>query len=162
MKYWAYFLLGLFIGVATIDLLHAKREAKEVTAIQYIQQITSDTLSQWSLLQLAIVKTESEFNTLAVGKSGAVGMYQITGIYVDEVNRILGEQVYSHADAFDFVKSKEMFDIYQGHYNPDKELCKAIYLHNPKGDCIGYSAKVLKNLEEIRKYETIRQIIKNQ
>lgn len=160
MKYLAYFLLGLFVGLATLSVgsLLAKNEKEDNVVIKYTP---SDTLSEWNLLRLAIVKTESDFNPITVGKSGDVGLYQITKIYVDEVNRILGEQVYSHADAFDFTKANEMFDIYQGYYNPNKELGKAICLHNPKGDCICYSAKVLRNMDEIKRYEEIRRKMVN-
>ena len=149
----SYIIIGFLLGsnVATLVYENREKEAEVQSAIQ------PDTLSQWGILRLAIIKTESDFNPITVGKSGDVGLYQITKIYVDEVNRILGEQIYSHADAFDFTKANEMFDIYQGYYNPNKELGKAICLHNPKGDCICYSAKVLRNMDEIKRYEEIRR-----
>lgn len=116
-----------------------------------------DTLSEWEIMKLAIVKTESEFNPLAVGKSGDWGLLQITPIYVKEVNRILGEEKYSHEDAFNPEKSMEMFTIMQNHHNPENDIDRAIASHNPTASS-AYSVKVRKNMEFIRKYEELRKL----
>lgn len=116
-----------------------------------------DTLTEWDMLQLAIIKTESGFRQYAIGDSGDLGLYQMTEVYVEDVNRIAGERLYTHDDAFDIRKAMEMFDIYQKHYNPDMDAEKAIRLHNPGGDSIGYMGKVIDNMNQIRKYERIRQ-----
>jgi predicted CoA-binding protein len=115
-----------------------------------------DTLSDWNTLQLAIAMTESEFNPKAVGKTKDYGIYQITPIYVKEVNRLLGNQVYTHNQAFDIEKSVEMFNILQSYKNPDQDINKAIYYHN-KADW--YRKKVLKNYETVKRYETLRAVL---
>lgn len=101
-------------------------------------------LSEWEKLQMAIIKTESEFDSLAVGKKKDLGIFQITPIYVDEVNRILGEEIYDHADALASEKAAEMFSIYQNHKNPTLDIDKAIQRHNPNGG-YGYAVKVKRN-----------------
>lgn len=114
-----------------------------------------NTLSEWEIMKLAIIKTESEFNPLAVGKSEDWGIFQITPIYVKEVNRILGEEKYSHEDAFNPEKSMAMFTIMQNHHNPENDIDRAIASHNPTASS-AYSVKVRKNMEWVRNYEEIR------
>lgn len=46
----------------------------------------------------------------------AVGAYQITKIYVDDVNRILGEDRYTYADRWDKEKSRAITSIVIQHY----------------------------------------------
>ena len=85
----------------------------------------------WEILVHRIMKVESEFNHSAIGDNGkAVGLFQIHSIMVREVNRITGEELYSYSDRLDSIKSREMFEIYQAHYNPDKDLQLAAYLWN--------------------------------
>ena len=121
-------------------------------------EVTEDILSDWDMLQMAIVKTESDFKPEVAGESGR-GIFQATSVYVAEVNRILGKEKYTHQDALDPVKSKEMFDVIQSTYNPDSLVAKAIQLHNPTGGEI-YRNKVMQNLNFIRRYENIRRVIK--
>ena len=58
------------------------------------------TLSPWEELQMAIIYTESRFDPTAVGTCQDFGLYQMTPIYVQEVNRVAGTD-YAHTDAFD-------------------------------------------------------------
>ena len=70
-------------------------------------------------------------NPFAVGKTNDLGILQITPIYVKDVNRILGEERFTLDCRIDIDKSLEMFEIYQSYYNPDKDINRAIKLHNP-------------------------------
>ena len=117
---------------------------------------TPDTLSEWSLLQLAIAMTESEFKPDAVGKTEDFGIYQITPIYVKEINRLLGEEAYTHDQAFDMTKSVEMFNVFQSFKNPEKDIDTAIYFHNKAS---WYKTKVLRNYETVKRYEELRSIL---
>jgi predicted CoA-binding protein len=140
-------------GIAYITKMKSTTEnAKTIEAVSP----ALDTLSEWNTLQLAIAMTESEFNPNAVGKTMDYGIYQITPIYVKEVNRLLGNQVYTHNQAFDIEKSVEMFNILQSYKNPDQDINKAIYYHN-KADW--YRKKVLKNYETVKRYETLRAVL---
>lgn len=120
--------------------------------------IIEKNLTEWQLLELAIIKTESNFDSLAIGKTDDLGLFQITPIYVEEVNRILGEERFSHEDAFTPTKALEMFNIYQDYKNPTHDIDKAISLHNPKGKGV-YAKKVKKNLALIKEYENYRSLI---
>lgn len=71
-------------------------------------------------LWFAICEVESGGDPNAVNRpEKAFGVAQIRPIMVDDVNRILGEDRYDHADAFNPFLSREMFDVYVGHYFPD-------------------------------------------
>jgi hypothetical protein len=87
----------------------------------------------WERLVHAICMVESGCDDNAKNKtSSACGRFQMLRVYVDEVNRIKGKKVYSYNDRFDPLKAREMFDIYQQHYNPNKDIDKAIVLHRGK------------------------------
>ena len=112
-----------------------------------------DTLSDWQLLQLAIIMTESKGDPDAVGKNGDYGVYQMTEPYIREVNRVSGTN-YAHEDAFDIDSSIEMFALLQGHYNAGKDTELAIRYHNKSS---AYRATVLRNLEIVERMEICRR-----
>ncbi len=105
--------------------------------------------SDWDILVRALIQVESGGDSLAVGKTNDVGALQITPIYVTDVNRILGEERYTLEDRKSLVKSLEMFEIIQGHYNPLRDIDKAIRLHNP-GAGEWYRERVYRHMEEIK------------
>lgn len=87
----------------------------------------------WERLVHAICMVESGCDDNAKNKtSSACGRFQMLRVYVDEVNRIKGKKVYSYNDRFDPLKAREMFEIYQQHYNPNKNIDRAIILHRGK------------------------------
>lgn len=105
--------------------------------------------SDWDIFLAALIEVESEGKSDAVGKTNDVGILQITPIYVKDVNRILGEERYTLAERTDIEKSLEMFEIYQKHYNPNKDIDKAIKLHNPKAGQ-SYRIKIMKKMRNIK------------
>lgn len=164
------FLIGFIIlcvsfficGVTTCVIKSIKAKIPESPTEEVITEERSPIiltesyqLTDWDLLILAIIETESEFNFLAEGTKNDVGIFQITPVYVEDVNRIVGVERYSHSDAYDPEKSLEMFNIIQTHYNPGKDIKKAIHLHNPIAGS-WYERKVMTNLEYIKNYERIR------
>ncbi|MBO5425024.1 MAG: hypothetical protein J6A25_05880 [Lachnospiraceae bacterium] len=87
----------------------------------------------WEALVNAICIIESNNNDNAINpRSGASGRFQMKTIYVDEVNRILKQNKYKYSDRFDAKKSREMFEIYQSHHNPTKDINKAMVIHRGK------------------------------
>lgn len=101
--------------------------------------------SPWAQLLDAIVEIESNGNPSAFNeRTNAAGILQITPIFVEEVKRLSGIN-YTLEDRFDITKSVEMYYIYQAHKNPDKDINKAIYLHNPRGGK-QYKNKILEQL----------------
>lgn len=117
---------------------------------------TEEALSDFEVLQLAIIVTESNLDPYAKGRNDDLGLMQITPVYVEEANRILGEERYSHADALDPDLSLGMFRVVQDFHNPTHDISKAIRLHN---GAPWYAAKVRKNMEKVRLYERLRKTI---
>lgn len=142
------------LGMAAGRYLDAQKSA-DLEPVVIEPQV--DTLSEWQVLEMAIAYTESRFNPDALGASRDGGVLQITPIYVREVNRLAGTE-YTHEDTFDPVKSVEMFEIMQSFKNPSKNIDSAIYYHNKAP---WYRAKVLQNMELIRRMEETRKIITN-
>ena len=129
----------------------------QVSAVELLRNQHKGELTEWQMLQMAIIWTESKANPLAVGSSGDYGLYQMTDVYVREVNRIAGTD-YAHEDAFDPEKAVEIFNTMQGAKNPHYDLDMAIYYHNKNST---YKQTVLKNLELARRYEMCRKLIVN-
>ena len=126
-----------------------------VDAVELLRNLHRDDLTSWQLLQLAIIYTESRFNADALGAAGDAGLYQITPIYVAEVNRIAGTD-YRPEDAFDPDKAVAIFAAMQDHYNPSRDPDLALHYHH-KGE--SYRRAVLDNLEVIRRYEAARKAV---
>lgn len=148
--------VGCYYGskVRKLENLLKEKEGEEVTQ-PTLQE--DDSLDEWTTLQMAIAMTESRFNPKAVGATEDWGIIQITPIYVKECNRILKQEKYAHEDAFDVEKSLEMFEVLQSHYNPQRDLEKAIRYHNKAG---WYRKKVLENIIFIQQMEEARKLIK--
>lgn len=106
--------------------------------------------TDWDILVSALIQVESGGDTLAVGKTNDVGALQLTPIYVADVNRILGEERYTLEDRRSLKKTLEMFEVYQGHYNPERDIDLAIHLHNPRAG-EWYRGRVYEQMNEIRK-----------
>lgn len=136
---------------------HHKQRVQELS--QSRVEIEKDSVDSWMFLQLAIAMTESEFDPDAVGASKDYGIYQITPIYVAEVNRLLGSEVYQHSDSFDIQKSVEMFNILQSFKNPNHDIDLAIYYHNKAP---WYKKRVLQNYQFVLRYEQLRQVLKDE
>ena len=83
----------------------------------------SDTKKDEKTLRLdrlfyAVSQVESGNDPEAHNKrEDARGIIQIRSIMVRDVNRILGKDKYTHNDAWNKTKSKEMFRIYLMHYH---------------------------------------------
>lgn len=83
----------------------------------------------WNPVIEAIIAVESNGNPKA--KSGqSVGAMQITPVLVVECNRILkkrkSKKRYTLSDRLSISKSKEMFLLFQSHYNPKNCIEQAI------------------------------------
>ena len=141
--------LGFFLGFAA----NKADSHKEYSA-------PDQHISEWETTQLALILTESQMDSLAVGNSNDLGILQITPIFVDEVNRLVGKDQFTHQDALSPEKSLQMLAIYQSHKNPTHDTDKAIQLHNPKGG-YAYARKVKKNIARVKTYEYYRTLVTN-
>lgn len=142
------FIVGLLSGLS-VDYIRvvSQPEAKVITDTMIIE---NHIKVDWESLYKAICWVESKNDPNAVGKTNDLGIAQLTPIYVKQVNKILGSEVYTLEDRKDLRKVREMFDIYQNHFNPDKDYVKAIYLHNPRARLSYAKAIEEKYLELIR------------
>lgn len=113
----------------------------------------------WDRLMDAIIQVESNGNQRAVS-GDQVGCMQIRPIMVHDINRILQKRGsakrYTLRDRYSVAKSREMFVLYQSHYNPKGSTERAIRLWN--GGCKytvkgtqGYYLKVKKELKTRKK-----------
>lgn len=145
-------------GVALLESLgDDDPEPPQWSAVQILRKLHDQELTDWDRLTLAIALTESHCNPAAEGSAQDVGILQITPIYAREASRLSGTD-YSHADARDIDKALAMYEIVQGHYNPDHDQAEAIRRHNP-GAGPGYAAEVRRNLQLVERYEAVRAAI---
>ena len=64
----------------------------------------------------AIAQVESNNDDSKLGKAGEVGRYQLTKIYVDDINRIVGYNKYTYEDRLNPAKCRAMMRIFWAHY----------------------------------------------
>ena len=153
----AAFSAGAFTGQ------YCQKNKQEKVVEEKIKEVyvEGEELDEWTILTMAIMKTESEFDPSRIGATQDVGIMQFTPIAVEEVNRILRlegkEEEYSHLDAFDIEKTIEMFNIIQSYHNKEQNISKAIHQHNPGGASIGYGKKVYDNIRFIKRMEEARK-----
>lgn len=96
-----------------------------------VEPVQEDTLN-WDEFKEALIFIESSGNPYAINESeNALGLYQIRPIYLDDCNRIVGYEKFDLADRTDPTIADEMFETYQEHYNKERDIYKAIKLHNP-------------------------------
>lgn len=120
--------------------------------------VIDDTLSDWEIFTLALIKVESEYDNSAVSSVGAKGYFQMTPIYVKEVNRVHHTN-YTFAQVTDFDTAYKIFDLMQQAHNPDYDMVKALELHNGKHNW--YNKRVFNAMEQIKLYEEMRNKVKN-
>lgn len=116
-------------------------------------------LSEWEIMILSIAFYESRcFDDVKNKVSSATGVLQLLNEYVDDCNRIAGYNKYSYSDRLNIDKTLEMFNMIQMHYNPEKNIYKAIKLHSvgfAEADA-NYIDKVMRGMDIIKRYEIIR------
>ena len=108
-----------------------------------------EEMSEWEVFVRALIHVESSGDSTVTGPTGDAGIFQITPVYVADVNRILGEKRFTLDDRFSAVQSRKMFDIFQRHYNPSQSISRAIRLHNP-GAGEWYGKRIRKEMNRIK------------
>ena len=117
----------LFISMAVVFFCagglagqHRQMRKQEKVVEEKIKEVyvEGEELDEWTILTMAIMKTESEFDPSRIGATQDVGIMQFTPVGIEEVNRILRlegkAEEYSHLDAYDIEKTIEMSNIIQG------------------------------------------------
>lgn len=144
-------ILVLLTVIVTLIVTHNTRIQENANTEIIEQAETEEPL--WDYMIQALIIVESEGDPHAVGKTNDLGILQITPIYVKEVNRILKEERYDLSDRTNIYKSLEMFEVYQEHHNPDKDILTAIKIHNT-GAGKWYIDKVMNQLNRITEIQS--------
>lgn len=118
-----------------------------------------DPLSEWDLFTLALMKVESDYEIDAKSSVGARGYLQIMPIYVEEVNRVHRTNYVYEEVVGSLEQSYEVFILMQEAHNKDFSMDKALTLHN--GNHKWYKKRVYNAMEDIAKYEEVRQMVKD-
>lgn len=162
----------LFVGLSFTSIFTISRNAdlsKELIATQEnltktkqqldeYMSIHNDSLSDWDIFTLALMKVESNYVQSAVSSAGAKGYFQFMPVYVVEVNRIHGTNYKFEDVVKSFEQSYEVFTLMQKAKNKNFSMDKALTLHN--GDHDWYHNRVYNEMKTIKRYETMRQMLK--
>jgi hypothetical protein len=103
----------------------------------------------WELFTQALIWVESRGNSNAIGSKNDVGVLQITPILVEDCNRILKNEGFTLEDRLDSLKSVEMFNIIQDHYNPQHDYHLALKIWNGQAP-LSYHRKVMDRYNKIK------------
>lgn len=103
----------------------------------------------WELFTQALIWVESKGDSKAIGSKDDVGVLQITPILLRDCNRILGYERFTLTDRLDSLKSVDMFNIIQDHYNPQHDYHWALKIWN-SGAPLSYHRKVMDKFNEIK------------
>ena len=103
----------------------------------------------WELFTQALIWVENKGDSKAVGSNNDVGVLQITPILLRDCNRILGYESFTLEDRLDSLRSVEMFNIIQDHYNPQHDYHLALKIWNGQAP-LSYHRKVMDKFNEIK------------
>lgn len=148
-----------FIGRTLVLSKELKATKASLASVEQELMASKFNLSDWDMFTLALMKVESDYKPSAVSSVGAKGYFQIMPIYVEEVNRV-HKTNYVYEDVVrSFELSNEVFNLMQEAHNKDFNMDKALVLHN--GDHKWYKKRVYKAMEDIKRYEEMRQLVKD-
>ena len=136
-------LVGVCMWGITQDYKYGGNHYEE--EIEDVNQENDD----WEDFTKALIWVESKGDSKAVGSNNDVGVLQITPILLRDCNRILEMEVFKLEDRLDSLKSVEMFNIIQDHYNPQHDYHWALKLWN-SGAPLSYHRKVMDKFNEIK------------
>ena len=149
-----YFLFGVLILILMLISMQLLFRTDDI--IKKIEQPTPTDLTyltDFELIELAIMWQESKANPNPKYSDGeSEGILQITPIYVKEANRILEKNKYTLHDRRNPLKSHEMFLVVQNYLNPEKDVKKAVKLHNKAG---WYFEEVMDRYNCLKLYQEI-------
>ena len=157
---WVYILLfagvvSLFSFIKPVDVEHDNIDSLSNTEYVFIK----DTLTEWQVFVMALVEVECERNPNAKSNKNAIGPFQITEVYVAEVNRLYNTN-FIFEDAWDLNKSIKMFELMNDYYNPNRDIDKAIQIHNP-GAGSWYAKRIKERMKLIKFSELVRSELTN-
>ncbi len=117
---------------------HAAREAAK--------QAEKET--EWNRFIEALIFVESSGDSQAVGDGGkAVGVLQIHPSWIEDVNAV--GYHFALNDRYDRGKSIAIFNAYHDIYNPERNIERAIHLHNP-GAGVAYRDRIINQMNQLK------------
>lgn len=151
--------LSILTNIVSLSYIrNIKSTSGQLTEAEEEQVFEADTLSDWDIFTLALMKVESEYDNNAVSSVGARGYFQMTPIYVREVNRVHHTD-FTFSQVTDFETAYEIFDLMQQAHNPEYNMVRALELHNGKHKW--YNKRVFNAMNQIKLYEEMRSKIKS-
>ena len=139
-------LVGVCVWGITQDYKYGGNHYEE--EIEDIEEVNQEN-DDWEDFTKALIWVESKGDSKAVGSNNDVGVLQITPILLRDCNRILEMEIFKLEDRLDSLKSVEMFNIIQDHYNPQHDYHWALKLWN-SGAPLSYHRKVMDKFNEIK------------
>ena len=113
------------------------------------EEVVNQDSLDWEDFTRALIWVESKGDCKAVGSKDDIGVLQIRPIIVEDCNRILKNEGFTLEDRLDSLKSVEMFNIIQDHYNPQHDYHWALKIWNGKAP-LSYHRKVMDKFNEIK------------
>ena len=125
-------IFAAFAALLTVGCSNSTENGKETITGAFSKEIRAkDRIDTIFAMADAFAMQESRMIEDAVSPCGKyVGCLQISEIMVREVNRVLGEELYSYNDRYDADCSYGMFKAVMEYHNPNLEIEKAINLWN--------------------------------
>lgn len=118
--------------------------------VEFPEEVVANQDSlDWEDFTRALIWVESKGDSKAVGSKDDTGVLQITPILLQDCNRILKTERFTLEDRLDSLKSVEMFNIIQDHYNPQHDYHLALKIWNGKAP-LSYHRKVMDKFNEIK------------
>lgn len=134
-------LFAFISNIIWINNYCSEKKYHKQTRLKLIEErINKDTIfvyihkeiNQWDKFVDALIQVESRGDSLILGDQGnSAGCLQIQKSYVDYVNEF-GNKNFTYDDRFSREKSIEIFESMQSLRNKDRNIIKAIQLHNPR------------------------------
>ena len=139
-------IVGVCIWGITQDYKYGGNHYEE--EIEDIEEVNQEN-DDWEDFTKALIWVESKGDSKAVGSNNDVGVLEITPILLRDCNRILEMEIFKLEDRLDSLKSVEIFNIIQDHYNPQHDYHWALKLWN-SGAPLSYHRKVMDRFNQIK------------
>lgn len=140
----------LLLGVlAYSGVLLEKKKINAMVEFPEEEVIVNQDSLDWEDFTRALIWVESKGDSKAVGSKDDTGVLQITPILLQDCNRILKTERFTLEDRLDSLKSVEIFNIIQDHYNPQHDYHLALKIWNGHAP-LSYHRKVMDKFNEIK------------
>jgi hypothetical protein len=117
-------------------------------AVDALRSVADERDAEWEALIEALIWEESRGDAEAVGDGGdAVGVLQLHPGVIEDV-RMAGYN-YTLADRLDREKSIAIWRIWQGIFNPGRDIHYALKIQNPKAS-VAYHRRIIGRMNEIK------------